>query len=587
MGLKREMEAEEEHSSDVLILHYLGLDHIGHSFAAKDEYVKPKLKEMDAKVEEVYQWIRERDSRDGKKSLLLVMGDHGMTRDGNHGGGSKDEAQAAAVFMSPHFKAAPEAYKSWSDAISAAECDSHNQEDLAATLTALLDASGPLKFGSGCLIKRLMASSQLNGKPERLLLLQNLKHLLERASIHNSVQVVELLSRRTKVRDSEEIYSLSMELKSILISDGFTFDETKLKLLVGVLLCAAVLASIFFWLPGFPCNLESLAILVSLSTLTVCQLATSFIAEEHTIWQASFVALILVWALSAKSKNSALFVKVFRVLLLHRILCSWNSIGTMWIHEKSVGGFLKDHSILQMGSLILALFSIVKVAFKQDKMSRKSKFVHVFAACVVFLHRSGVLVNWISSHLLAQAALVIVLTELSFKNSKMAISAAIMFVLVNKPSNSLPIAIILGLSREVQDLEGILGPASTFLYLCLMQCAYFALGLWNSVSAIDLTFGAIFSKKFNMHVAPFVLLLYCWSGPILVALSVKRLRPRWYGDLVAYRLIIDAFAGYIAYFHRFHAWTFDFFSPKILFQVFWAIFYTFIVPLIFKINGAC
>ena len=32
-----------------------------------------------------------------------MMGDHGMTHDGNHGGGSKEEIQAAAVFLSSHF----------------------------------------------------------------------------------------------------------------------------------------------------------------------------------------------------------------------------------------------------------------------------------------------------------------------------------------------------------------------------------------------------------------------------------------------------------------------------------------------------
>jgi hypothetical protein len=124
---------------------------------------------------------------------------------------------------------------------------------------------------------------------------------------------------------------------------------------------------------------------------------------------------------------------------------------------------------------------------------------------------------------------------------------------------------------------------------CLMQSSYYALGLWNSVSAIDLTFGAIFSKSFDMRTAPIVLLLYCWSGPLLVTLTSRR-RGKFDKkksmnafdtfDNLFIRGVLDASACFFAYHHRFHAWVFDFFSPKILFQLFWAFLYIIIFPLI-------
>jgi len=568
--------------SDVMILHYLGLDHIGHSFAGKEEFVIPKLKEMDHKIEDVYTRIAQRDSQDGKKTLMLVMGDHGMTSEGNHGGASKDETHAAAVFMSPHFRKAPSSFESWTEAIAAAEADSHNQEDLAATLTALLDGSNPLKFGSGCLIERVMKVQMIKDGKERSLLLSNLRHLLKQASMRHSAEASELLSKESLPLTGASIYSLSVELKRLLISDGFTFDEFKLKFAIGVLFSVVLIAT-SVWFQTLPINMESLGVLVSLITLAVCQVATSFIAEEHTIWQAAFTALILIWSLSCSEKSSALFVRVFRVLLLHRIMCSWNSVGTMWIHAGSIANFLKEHSSLEVLSVLLALLWILRIGFSRDRTDFKAKMVYICASLLVFMHRSGLFSRSIPSHLLAQAVLLILLSEIFFKN--LDISAGILFVLVNKPSNSLLIAMLLALSREVQDLEVLLGgPACTFLYLCMIQCSYFALGLWNSVSAVDLTFGAIFSKQFNMQVAPIVLLCYCWSGPILVALSLKRLRPGWFGDLMTIRVILDAFACNFSYLHRFHSWTFEFFSPKVMFQVIWAVFYSILLPLIFNLK---
>ena len=163
----------------------------------------------------------------------------------------------------------------------------------------------------------------------------------------------------------------------------------------------------------------------------------------------------------------------------------------------------------------------------------------------------------------------------------LAVDDGALFVLVNKPFNALPIALILCLAEGIVALESDLGPASVFLQMCAMQCAYYSLGLWNSVSAIDLTFGAVFTKNFDMKVAPVVLLIYCWSGPILVALILRKKRKADFSvELTFLRSILDCTACAFAYHHRFHPWIFDFFSPKILFQVFWALFFLLLLPLI-------
>lgn len=88
---------------DALILHYLGLDHVGHlegpkryltsgleSFSSSisstdtsalfdSAMMKPKQREMDQVFERLFKAMSTRDEQDGEKSLLVLIGDHGMT----------------------------------------------------------------------------------------------------------------------------------------------------------------------------------------------------------------------------------------------------------------------------------------------------------------------------------------------------------------------------------------------------------------------------------------------------------------------------------------------------------------------------
>ena len=75
-----------------LILHYLGLDHIGHLTGPNSELVKPKLDEMSRIVERIHSEMRKK-----AKSLVLVMGDHGMADLGGHGGASEAETTTPVV----------------------------------------------------------------------------------------------------------------------------------------------------------------------------------------------------------------------------------------------------------------------------------------------------------------------------------------------------------------------------------------------------------------------------------------------------------------------------------------------------------
>lgn len=64
---------------DALILHYLGLDHVGHLGGPGSPLMAPKQREMDAVIKRVFEYLEKQDAIDGQCSLLVLVGDHGMT----------------------------------------------------------------------------------------------------------------------------------------------------------------------------------------------------------------------------------------------------------------------------------------------------------------------------------------------------------------------------------------------------------------------------------------------------------------------------------------------------------------------------
>ena len=78
---------------DLFVTHFLGVDHIGHTHHAHHPLMQERLLRMDKAVKKVIENLSE-------DALLLLYGDHGMTDDGNHGGATREETDAALVVYS-------------------------------------------------------------------------------------------------------------------------------------------------------------------------------------------------------------------------------------------------------------------------------------------------------------------------------------------------------------------------------------------------------------------------------------------------------------------------------------------------------
>lgn len=78
----------------VTIAHFLGVDHCGHRYGPDHPAMADKLTQMNGVISNI-------TSRMKDDTILFVMGDHGMTSTGDHGGDSHDELEAGLFIYSP------------------------------------------------------------------------------------------------------------------------------------------------------------------------------------------------------------------------------------------------------------------------------------------------------------------------------------------------------------------------------------------------------------------------------------------------------------------------------------------------------
>jgi ethanolaminephosphotransferase len=62
---------------DAMILHYLGIDHIGHMSGPRARHMIEKQGQTDDVVESIFEALETREHH--KDTLLVLLGDHGMS----------------------------------------------------------------------------------------------------------------------------------------------------------------------------------------------------------------------------------------------------------------------------------------------------------------------------------------------------------------------------------------------------------------------------------------------------------------------------------------------------------------------------
>ena len=137
---------------DIIIGHYLGVDHVGHQYGPNHPVMQLKLNQMDNVLRKIVTLL-------DQETLLVVMGDHGMDAKGDHGGESDDEVEAALWMYSKKEMFGREHANFYKPPKSAKE-RAVRQIDLVPTLSILLGM--PIPFNNlGAPITEVFAGSQI------------------------------------------------------------------------------------------------------------------------------------------------------------------------------------------------------------------------------------------------------------------------------------------------------------------------------------------------------------------------------------------------------------------------------------------
>ncbi|XP_058837935.1 GPI ethanolamine phosphate transferase 2 isoform X3 [Topomyia yanbarensis] len=86
----------------LMILHFLGLDHIGHVEGPFSNKVPTKLQEMDNVIRNIFEAMYTQVTKNRKfhtKSLMVITGDHGMRDSGGHGGSTYAETHVPLLII--------------------------------------------------------------------------------------------------------------------------------------------------------------------------------------------------------------------------------------------------------------------------------------------------------------------------------------------------------------------------------------------------------------------------------------------------------------------------------------------------------
>lgn len=85
-----------------MVVHFPGIDHVGHMDGADSPHMHQKQGEMDEVVKNIYNSMT--TSPHLSSTLFVLLGDHGMNDQGEHGGNSAGETSAALLFLSPRLQ---------------------------------------------------------------------------------------------------------------------------------------------------------------------------------------------------------------------------------------------------------------------------------------------------------------------------------------------------------------------------------------------------------------------------------------------------------------------------------------------------
>ncbi|WLF78026.1 major facilitator super transporter protein [Lodderomyces elongisporus] len=360
--LFKEQHVANNKNWDGLILHYLGLDHIGHKGGPNSVYMKPKQKEMDLIVKRLYNYIN-----DNQETVLIVMGDHGMNEVGNHGGSSPGETSAALTFISPKFNVYNDNTRT-GEQKKYDEYDFYNsisQIDLVPAIAGLLNF--PIPKNSLGVMPFPLLQQWPEGKRYDIIF-ENCRQIMDLYSAKYGEQDpiwhewLEL--SQSKNHKIEKIYTFLHKVQVDLASSATNYNYKDIYIGAAIMSIATIVTVLLFNLYFFRIASISPLTVATFQVLTVFYAihfhGSSLVEEEHHLWNAATTVGIICMGLTyfdlfnSKRKVALLVVLLFCL----RLIKSWNTTGQKWLNEPTIGEYLSKSATGLLWTLILLTYII-------------------------------------------------------------------------------------------------------------------------------------------------------------------------------------------------------------------------------------
>ena len=546
---------------DVMILHYLGLDHIGHTYGSRSELITHKLREMDEILSRIFLELS------SERSLLLALGDHGMSVTGSHGGATRDETMVPLLFMSSFFETNKYVPPNADDVIF--------QIDMTSTLSVLLGVRTPLE-SAGVVIPGML--SELSEQHQLLAMRNNIAHLCrllepplrEKYNCSNPnwgevdlSQLVEearsiqsVLLSTTSEYDHVYLYAglfilgITLELTiCILLRYAFgyrDFPTHKLKVRYCLLLIAVILflvwaplliALFFVWvylLTNELCYHQRFLRSLCVSTCwkqvlcwgsLLCPLllfSSSCVEEEHYLWYywlATFHFVLLISSLpNATAVTAVLSFALF--VIPSKLLIALKQTGINWAYLSDVSQWLEaegnDWFYLSLYSYSLFAICIINNAFLVRRASTHNKLLFIGSLLVILYFKlvigevtmTGELVPYSrgvwESWLVLSLAFILILSYTREFNILLGMFTGlqVVFLMLAKPYYSLILLATLTAFATVYPYilrRSERGYSLTLYAIWVCYATHYACGNSNHFASVDL--GAGF-KGMNSHYEP-------------------------------------------------------------------------------------
>ncbi|KAK6541741.1 major facilitator superfamily transporter protein [Orbilia ellipsospora] len=557
---------------DTMILHYLGLDHIGHKTGPRSQHMIPKQIEMDGIVKQIYHAIETEDHL--KETLFVLVGDHGMNDGGGHGGSSAGETSAALVFMSPKLKALGLEYKA--PEVPSGEFRYYRkveQSDVAPTLTTLLGLPIP-KNNLGIVAEEFLPLWNVDDQVK--ILSTNAKELSKLISA--SYPDFDGLLAQGKCNEKKgELDSLACvwhsavasniptekmklftkfasECQDILTSAATNYDTSSMLLAIIIGFVSLTLFLTTWIVDGIEGSIFYKLLFWALSlSYGGMMIASSYVEEEQQYWYwASTGWGVILFIRELQRDESGLKSIVFITLL--RITRRWNQTGQKYAGADDISKDFLSHHPLFLWVLVFFSYTDMFWRLKRDLRSKHSALIGpvlsispivssmLFKLSMAALDQRELIPsfmmefaeNFSQVSVVTQAQLVfsvlfMIVTYLflvrnpsldragdGFKKIQPFHNVLTVFIATQSRLPNIPVIWLFNVMLVLIDdmkLDSLLQLILTCL--TMQHVSFYALGNSNAISSVDLSNAYNGVSGFNVGVVALLCFLTNWAGPIL------------------------------------------------------------------------